>query len=119
MLFSDGISFADTRFEIISGHKYGDFADEIEMKVTTNITALIIDRGATIEYLTREFRGKLLDGSEKELAIHNETLRIEHVVFQSEDGNSVRATMKLDASKTFDFENPVNPLVKKLKKQIL
>ncbi len=119
MLFSDGVSFSGTTFEIVSGHKYWDFADEIELKVKTQVTALIIDKKATIEYLTRVFREKLLDGSEKELSIHADTLRIANVISRAKDGLSVKATMELEASKTFDFENATNVIVKHLKTLIL
>ncbi len=119
MLFTDGISFSDVKFEIISGQKYGDFSDEIEIKGTAQLTAIIIDKKATIKYLTQIFRSKILQGTEKELGIHDDTLRISSVLSRAQDGMSVRATMELDASKSFDFENNANELVKSMKKKIL
>ncbi|MBS9783933.1 hypothetical protein KGV55_01135 [Candidatus Gracilibacteria bacterium] len=119
MLFADGISFSDVKFDIVSGQKYGDFSDEIEIKGTAQLTAIIIDKKATIDYLTRVFRDKILQGTEKELGIHDDTLRISSVLSRAKDGMSVRATMELDASKSFDFENNANELVKSMKKKIL
>ena len=52
-LFSgDGVSFSGEVYEIISGQKYGDLAEEIEMKGSVMVTALIYDKKATINYLT-------------------------------------------------------------------
>lgn len=76
----ESISLTGEIIRVTSGHKPGDIANEIEMGGSVSIQALVYDRKATIEYLTTIFREKLLLGTDKELAIHEDTLRLTNII---------------------------------------
>lgn len=115
MLVVDTVSFSGTTFEIASGQKIGDVAEEVEMKAKTTIHATAMDKKATVEYLTQIFRENLLRGTNKELAIHEDTLRVSNVVSRSEGDNEIKATLEMNTSTTYDLENVGNELTKRLK----
>ena len=105
----------ETGYEIISGHKVGDVTDEIELKARTNVTATVFDRKATIDFLAEKFRENLLRGTNKELAIHPDTLRVSNVITRAEDDSEIKATLEMNASTVYDFENASNELTRRLK----
>ncbi len=116
VLFSgDGVSFSGETYEISSGQKKGDFAEEIEMKWTVNVTALAYDKKATVEYLTEIFHDGLLSGTDREIAIHTDTLRVSSVISRSPDDSTIKATMEMNTSIAHDFEDPRNQLTHYLK----
>ncbi len=85
------------------------------MRANTTVTAAVFDRKATIDALTQVFREGLLRGTDKELAIHEDTLRVSNVVSTSEDGRQIKATLEMNTSITYDFENVTNELTRRLK----
>ncbi len=115
-LFSgDGVSFSGEVYEIISGQKYGDLAEEIEMKGSVMVTALIYDKKATINYLTDIFHEGLLSWTDHEVAIHADTLRVSSVISRTPDDSTIKATMEMNTSIAHDFEDPKNQLTHYLK----
>lgn len=74
-----------------------------------------MDRGATIEYLTKAFREKLLRDTYKEIGINPDTLRVSHVVSRADDNSEIKATVEMNTSITYDFENVTNELTRHLK----
>ena len=111
----DGVSFTGETFGIISWQKYGDFAEEIEMQWTVTVTALAYDKKATVEYLTEIFHDWLLNGTDREVAIHPDTLRVSSVISRSPDDSVIKATMEMNTSIAHDFEDPKNQLTHYLK----
>jgi hypothetical protein len=79
------------------------------------VSALVYDRKSTIAYLTEVFREGLLRGTDKELAIHTDTLRMTNIVSQTDDRSRIKATMEMTASITYDFENATNDLTRNMK----
>ncbi|MBC7498852.1 hypothetical protein H7170_04385 [Candidatus Gracilibacteria bacterium] len=115
-LFSgDAVAFTGETYEIISGQKYGEFAEEIEMRGTVLVKALTYDRKATIDYLTSIFREGLLAGTDHEVAVHADTLRVSSVISRSPDDMTIKATMEMNTSIAHDFEDPKNQLTHYLK----
>ena len=100
---------------IISGQKVGDLANEIEIKGTLTIKALVYDKKAVVDYLTKIFREKLLRGTDKELAIHTDTLRLTNVISRAPDDSSIKATMEMNTTITYDLENASNELTRRMK----
>ena len=115
-LFSgDAVSFTGEVFTIVSGQKPGDFAEEIELKGSVMVTAIAYDRKATIDYLTEIFHDGLLSGTDREIAIHTDTLRVSSVLSRSPDDSTIKATMEMNTSIAHDFEDPKNQLTHFLK----
>jgi hypothetical protein len=52
----DGIVFTGETISIASGQKYGDVANEIVLRGTVTVQAIVYDRKATVDYLTAIFR---------------------------------------------------------------
>lgn len=115
LLMWDGISFTGETVSIASGQKYGDIANEVTLRGTVTVKAIVFDRRATTEYLTTIFREWLLQGTDKEIAIHTDTLRMSNIVSQAEDRSRIKATMEMTASVTYDFENATNELTRHMK----
>ncbi len=115
-LFSgDAVAFTGETYEIVSGQKYGEFAEEIEMRGNVLVRALTYDRKATIDYLTNIFHEGLLSGTDHEVAVHVDTLRVSSVISRSPDDQSIKATMEMNTSIAHDFEDPKNQLTHYLK----
>ena len=115
-LFSgDAVSFTGEVFTIVSGQKPGDFAEEIELKGSVMVTAIAYDKKATIDYLTEIFHDGLLSGTDREIAIHTDTLRVGSVLSRSPDDSTIKATMEMNTSIAHDFEDPKNQLTHFLK----
>ena len=118
-LFSgDGVSFSWEIYEIVSGQKYGELAEDIDMRGSVVVTALIYDKKATVDYLTHIFHEGLLSGTDREIAIHADTLRVSSVISRSPDDSSIKATMEMNTSIAHDFEDPKNQLTHYLKATI-
>lgn len=115
LLMGDGIAFTGETMDISSGQKYGDVANEISLKWKIMVTAVTYDHTATIKYLTDVFREWLLHGTDKELAIHPDTLHMTNVVSRADDGSRIKVTMEMNASITYDFENVTNELTRHMK----
>lgn len=114
-MIGDTLSQSEPTFEIISGNKVGDKIDMIELKAKSIVYATAMDRKATIESLTKTFRDNLIQGTNRELALHPDTLRVSNIVSRSEDGNEIKATLEMNTSTVYDFENIYNDLTKRLK----
>lgn len=115
LLIADAIKLENIEYNIVSGQKVGDIVEEIELKATANIIATVLDKKATIEHLTNIFREKLLRWTDKELSIHPETLHITQVINRSEWDLEIKATVEMNASTTYDFENMSNEYVRQMK----
>lgn len=119
MLVVDVIRFSPIEYEIISGQKIGDSTEEIELKAKNIISATTMDRKATINYLTTIFRENLLKWTNKEVAIHPDTLRVSNVISRNENDTEIKATLEMNTSTAYDFENINNELTQSLKKIIM
>lgn len=115
LLVADAIKFSDINFSIVSGQNVGDITPEIELKWRMQVVAMVMDRKATIDHLTEIFRSNLLQWTNKELAIHTDTLRISHIVSRADDDSEIKATLEMNASTTYDFENTANERTRQLK----
>lgn len=115
LLMGDGIVFTWETLSIASGQKYGDIANEVTLRGAVTVEAIVYDRKATIEYLSAIFREGLLQGTDKEIAIHTDTLRMSNIVSKVEDNSRIKATMEMTASVTYDFENAANELTRHMK----
>jgi hypothetical protein len=115
LFIGDAVAFTGETFDIVSGQKYGDFAEEIEMKGVVTVTALAYDKKATVAYLTDVFHDGLLSGTDHEVAIHTDTLRVSSVISRSPDDSTIKATMEMNTSIAHDFEDPKNQLTHYLK----
>jgi hypothetical protein len=115
LLMGDWVTFDNENIGISSWQKYGDIANSVSIKGWLTISAIVYDRKATINYLTDVFREWLLQWTDKELAIHSDTLRMTNIVSQSEDHSRIKATMEMTASITYDFENATNELTRHMK----
>jgi hypothetical protein len=71
-----------------------------------------------IAHLTQIFRDKLLLGTDKELAIHEDTLRLANVISREENDISIKATMEMNTTITYDLENSSNELTRRMKVMI-
>ena len=85
------------------------------MKGSVTVTALAYDKKATIAYLTDIFHDGLLSGTDHEVAIHTDTLRVSSVISRSPDDSTIKATMEMNTSIAHDFEDPKNQLTHYLK----
>ncbi len=115
LLMGDAVTLGDESIIIDKGKKIGDLTNDIDLKGMIDVTALLYDRRAVINYLTSIFRDKLLYGTDKELGIHDDTLRLTNVVNRAEDGSTIKATMEMNATITYDLENATNELTKRMK----
>ena len=115
MMIGSTVSLAGEVINIDGNKKVGDLTNDVDLKWTINITALLYDRKSTIAYLTAIFREKLLYGTDKELGIHDDTLRLTNIVSRSDDDSTIKATMEMNATITYDLENATNDLTKRMK----
>lgn len=115
MLVLDTIKYTPAEFEITSGQKVGDTAEEIQLKAKNVISTTVMDRKSTIAYLTDIFHENLLQGTSKELGIHPDTLRVSNVVSRNENDTEIKATLEMNTSTTYDLENAANELTHRLK----
>jgi hypothetical protein len=71
-----------------------------------------------IDYLSAIFREKLLRGTDKELAIHENTLSLTNVISREPQDTMIKATMEMNATITYDLENSSNELTRRMKVMI-
>ncbi len=115
LLMGDSVSFQEGDVELLGGLKTGVFADEVELRMTVSTSALFYDKKSTVAYLKQLFHEWLLSGTDKEVAVHENSLRISNIISRSEGDLSIKATMEMDATITYDFENPANELTRQMK----
>ena len=115
MMIGSTVSLAGEVINIDGNKKIGDLTNDVDLKGTINITALLYDRKTTIAYLISIFRDKLLYGTDKELGIHDDTLRLTNIVSRADDDSTIKATMEMNATITYDLENASNDLTKRMK----
>lgn len=88
------------------------------MRGSVTVNALAYDKKSTIAYLTDIFHDGLLSGTDREVAIHTDTLRISSIVSRSPDDATIKATMEMNTSIAHDFEDPRNQITHFLKVSI-
>ncbi|GAB0174706.1 MAG: hypothetical protein HHAS10_05850 [Candidatus Altimarinota bacterium] len=118
LLMGEALVLTGETIVIASGEKIGDPADEVELKGSINAYALIYDRKAVINYLAGIFREKLLLGTDKELAIHEESLRLTNIITRDENDMNIKATMEMNTTITYDLENSSNELTRRMQVMI-
>ena len=118
LLMGDAVTFSGELIRITSGQKIGDLANEVQMEGSLVVTALVYDKNMVVQYLTTIFRDKLLYGTDKELGIHEDTLRLTNVIQRSQNDGSIKATMEMNATITYDLENATNELTRRMKSMI-
>ena len=79
------------------------------------VTAITYDKKATIAYLTNIFREGLLQGTDREVAILEDSLALRSVLSRSPDDSAIKVTMEMNTSITHDFEDPRNKMTHVLK----
>ena len=115
LLMGDAVTLDSENIVIASGEKVGDPAEEIELKGSLMAYALIYDRKAVIAYLSTIFREKLLLGTDKELAIHDDSLRLTNIISRDTNDINIKATMEMNTTITYDLENSTNELTRRMK----
>lgn len=115
MMIGSTVSLAGEVINIDGNKKIGDLTNDIDLKGSINISSLLYDRKTTIAYLISIFRDKLLYGTDKELGIHDDTLRLTNIVSRADDDSTIKATMEMNATITYDLENASNDLTKRMK----
>jgi hypothetical protein len=115
LLVGEWITYTGEVIAMTSPYKFWDSANEVSIKWVVQVQALIYDRKATIDYLTKIFEESLLRWTDKFIAIHADTLRVTNIVSHAEDYSRVKATMEMTASTTYDFENATNELTRHMK----
>lgn len=115
LLMADAVTMTGETITVTSGQKIGDLANDVELHGKLTVNALVFDKTAVIAYLKNIFHDKFLDGREKDLGMHDETLHLANVISKSDDGSSIKATMEVNSSITYDLENPANELTRKMK----
>lgn len=121
VLFSgNAVAFEGDIFEIISWQKVGDLAEEIEIKGTVNVRAITYDKKSTVSYLTDIFHEWLLSGTDREIGIDPESLRVSNQISRTDSGATIeiKATMEMNTSIAHDFEDPRNKVTHFLKTTI-
>lgn len=118
LLMAESISFTGETMTLVSWQNIWDPANEIEVKWMIMTHALVYDKKAVIDYLTEIFRWKLLLGTDKELAIHEDTLRLANVISREPEDASIKATMEMNTTITYDLENSSNELTRRMKVMI-
>ncbi len=115
LLMADSVTMTGETIDVTSGQKIWDLANEVELHGSITVNALIFDKTAVITYLKTVFHDKFLDGREKDLGMHEDTLHLANIISQSDDGSSIKATMEVNSSITYDLENAANELTRKMK----
>lgn len=118
LLMGEALVLTGENIVIASWEKIGDPAEEIELKGSINAYALIYDRKAVINYLATIFREKLLLGTDKELAIHEDSLRLTNTITRDDNDMNIKATMEMNTTITYDLENSSNELTRRMKVMI-
>lgn len=118
LLLADAITMTGETISVVSGQKIGDLANDVELHGKITVNALVFDKTAVIAYLKTIFHDKFLDGREKDLGMHEDTLHLANIISKSDDGSSIKATMEVNSSITYDLENPSNELTRKMKVMI-
>lgn len=94
--------------------------DEVSMNGKVSINSYVYDKTATLFYLKTILNESLLFGTEKLIGINDDSLRITNTVSKNTDKTfSLKATTELDATISYNFEDPSNNLTKKLKNLIV
>ena len=119
LLLADTITYSDDSITLLHDAKIGDYAEEVELSGSVRINAQAFDKRATINYLVGIFREKLLQWTDKELGINEDSLRVSNVIERSEDASRIKVTVEMNAITTYDFENATNELTRQLKSIII
>lgn len=118
LLMGEAMTLTGEILSLTSWQKIGDPATEVEIKGSLTAYALIYDRAAVIDYLTGIFRERLLFGTDKELAIHEDTLRLTNMISREADDSTIKASMEMNTTITYDLENSSNELTRRMKVMI-
>jgi hypothetical protein len=118
LLMGEAVTLTGEVIALAPGKKIGDAAGEVELVGSVTLEALTYDKKAVIDYLKQIFREKLLLGTDKELAIHEDTLRLTNVISREPDESTIKATMEMNATITYDLENSTNELTRRMKVMI-
>lgn len=116
----DNIRYSEPVIVTGSGMGVGARRGDVSLTGKAKASAHAYDKGAATAYLTSVLRDNLLYGTEKLHTVNPDSFRITNILFKSDNGPfSMKATAELDASISYNFEDPTNNLTKKLKNLIV
>lgn len=117
---NDSIAYALGDLKLSKGAKIGDRIDEVTLEGKVRISTYAYDKNAALFYLKTILNESLLFGTEKLIGVNDDSLRITNIVSKSVDPQfSLKGTTELDASISYNFEDPSNNLTRKLKNLIV
>ncbi|MDQ1343914.1 MAG: hypothetical protein QG650_634 [Patescibacteria group bacterium] len=116
----DNIKYPAPTIVTGSGMGVGSRRGDVSLHAKAKASAYAYDKGAAVSYLTSVLRDSLLYGTEKLHTVNQDSFRITNILFQNAASSfSMKATAELDASISYNFEDPTNNLTKKLKNLIV
>ncbi len=115
----DIVRYSAGSVQILADAEPGSVADEVSIAADITVSAYAYDRRAARFYLQSIVNEMLLFGTEKLIAIDEDSLRITTVVSREGEPFTMKATTQLDATISYDFEDDSNALTQKLKNLIL
>ena len=116
----ENIIYAEPVVSFGSGITFGAKLSEVSLHGSAKVSAYTYERGQAVTYLSSILKDNLLYGTEKLHAINEDSLRISNILFRSDIRPfSLKATTELDATISYNFEDPTNNLTKKLKNLIV
>lgn len=112
----DTIVFTGDVVQVLDGVKIGDKRDEVMYEAKALVQGLVYDRKQTLAYLSQSLHERMLYGTEKELWMDVNSLRISNVIGRTDQ--YIKVTAEVNVNMTYDFENASNNLTRKLKSMI-
>lgn len=117
---NENVTYTPENILLGKGAKVGDKIDEVTISGTMKIGTHVYDRSTALFYLKTVLNESLLFGTEKLIRVNDESLRITNIVSKSTAPSfSLKGTTELDATISYNFEDPSNNLTKKLKNLIV
>lgn len=116
----DNIKYSEPVVTTGSGMGVGSRRSDVSLSGKAKAAAYVYDKGGAVSYLGGILRDNLLYGTEKLHTVNSDSFRITNILFRSDAPPfSMKATAELDASISYNFEDPTNNLTKKLKNLIV
>ena len=116
----DNIKYSEPVITTGSGMGVGAKRSDVALSGKAVASAYVYDKGAAVSYLGGILRDNLLYGTEKLHTVNSDSFRITNILFRAPAAPfSMKATAELDASISYNFEDPTNNLTKKLKNLIV
>lgn len=115
---NDNIKYSTWAINLLNWVKIGDIRDDVTLEWSVSINSYLYDKNG-VSFFLKNVSNEKLSETEKFLSLNDDSVRITNIFSKIDTPFYMKATVEMDSTISYDFENSLTNLTKKLKNLIV